>query len=372
MRSAALTSDAGHILRAVELARRAEGFTHPNPMVGCVLVRDGGVVSEGWHKGPGQDHAEAMALRLAAEKARGTTAYVTLEPCNHYGRTPPCSKALIEAGVAEVVYGLRDVNPEAEGGAAALRAAGIEARLTESREARSACAELVRPWVHSLRCHRPWVTAKVAMSLDGFTATEAGESKWITGKEARARGHDLRQRTGAIMVGSGTMLADDPSLDARPEGRKAAPSLKVVLDSQLRTPTDAKLLKSFGPALIIGHEGADPARADVLREAGAEVELLPGENNCPDLLAALRLLKKRDITDLMIEGGGTLLGAAFTAGIVDEVWAFIAPVILGGGRNAASGAPFQRLRDAYRLQCLTAEPVGQDILLRGLRQRKVP
>jgi diaminohydroxyphosphoribosylaminopyrimidine deaminase/5-amino-6-(5-phosphoribosylamino)uracil reductase len=372
LRSAALTSDAGHILRAVELARRAEGFTHPNPMVGCVLVRNGQTIAEGWHEGPGQEHAEAMALRLAGETARGAAAYVTLEPCNHYGRTPPCAKALIEAGVAEVIYGLRDVNPEAEGGAAALRAAGIPARLTESRGARSACAELVRPWVHSLRCHRPWVTAKLAMSLDGFTATEAGESKWITGEAARARGHDLRQRTGAIMVGSGTVLADNPGLDPRPEGRKAAPSLKVVLDSQLRTPTDAKLLTSFGPSLIIGHEGADPARAEALREAGAAVELLPGENNCPDLLAALRLLKARDITDLMIEGGGTLLGAAFAAGVVDEVWAFVAPVILGGGRSAASGAPFQRLAEAYRLQNLAAEPVGQDILLRGLRQRKAP
>jgi diaminohydroxyphosphoribosylaminopyrimidine deaminase/5-amino-6-(5-phosphoribosylamino)uracil reductase len=370
MRSAALTSDAGHMKRAVELARRAEGFTHPNPMVGCVLVRGSEVVAEGWHKGPGQEHAEAMTLRLAGEKARGAAAYVTLEPCNHHGRTPPCSKALIEAGVTEVVYGLRDVNPEAEGGAASLRAAGIEARLTASREARAACAELVRPWVHSLRCHRPWVTAKLAMSLDGFTATETGESKWITGEAARARGHDLRQRTGAIMVGVGTVLADDPGLEPRPVGRKAAPSLKVVLDSQLRTPTDAKLLKTFGPSLIIGHESADAAKAEVLRDAGASVALLPGDRQRPDLLQALRFLKSREVTDLMIEGGGTLLGEAFAAGVVDEVWAFIAPVILGGGRSAASGAPFERLADAYRLHRVTAEPVGDDILLRGLRQRK--
>jgi diaminohydroxyphosphoribosylaminopyrimidine deaminase/5-amino-6-(5-phosphoribosylamino)uracil reductase len=199
-------------------------------MVGCVLVKDGGTIADGWHKAPGEEHAEAMALRLAGKDARGATAYVTLEPCNHYGRTPPCAKGLIGAGVARVVYGMRDPNALAEGGADTIRAAGIEAALVPDRDARLACAELIRPWVHSLRCWRPWVTAKLAMTLDGYTATRTGESKWITGEEARARGHDLRQRSGAIIVGIETVLADDPGLDPRPTGRGAAPSLKVVLD----------------------------------------------------------------------------------------------------------------------------------------------
>lgn len=356
--------------RALELAKRAEGFTHPNPMVGCILVKDGEVVAEGWHKGPGQEHAEAMALRLAGEAAAGATAYVTLEPCNHYGRTPPCSDALIKARVAEVVYGLRDLNTLAEGGAARLRETGIEASLVDDKDLRAACAELIRPWVHTLKCHRPWVTAKLAMTLDGYTATPGGESKWITGPEARLRGHDLRQRTGAIIVGVETVLADDPGLDARPEGRTPAPGLKVVLDSALRTPPTARLLVSPGKALIIGHEAAAAERAKRLEAAGAEVLLLPGEGRRPDLGEALRQLKEREVTDAMIEGGGTLLGSAFDGGFVDEVWAFVAPVLFGGGRPAFAGRGPARLDEAFRLSWTTTEHLGRDLLIRGLRERK--
>ncbi|NNU16052.1 bifunctional diaminohydroxyphosphoribosylaminopyrimidine deaminase/5-amino-6-(5-phosphoribosylamino)uracil reductase RibD [Parvularcula sp. ZS-1/3] len=359
--------DAQHIERAIALARNAEGFTHPNPMVGCVLVKDGAVVAEGWHKGPGQEHAEAMALRLAGDAARGAVAYVTLEPCNHHGRTPPCSEALIAAGVAGVVYGLRDVNPLAVGGAERLREAGIPTRLAEGR-VRTACAELVRPWVHTLKCWRPWVTAKLAMSLDGFTATTSGESKWITGPEARQRGHDLRQRTGAIIVGVGTVLADNPSLDPRPEGREPAPSLKVVLDSELRTPIDAKLLTTPGVTLIVGHEDADSSRASALEDAGAEVVLLLGEGR-PDIKELLRLLKERGQNDVMIESGGTLLGAAFDADVIDEVWAFTAPMILGAGRPAIASKGRTSLANALRLEKTEIEKLGQDTLLRGLKKR---
>lgn len=363
-------SHAAHMMRAVELARRAEGFTHPNPMVGCVLVKAGEVIAEGWHKGPGQEHAEAMALRLAGTAARGATAYVTLEPCNHFGRTPPCSEALIREGIAEVIFGIRDMNPEAEGGAAALTAAGIPARVfTGDRDVTAACAELIRPWLHTMKCHRPWVTAKLAMTLDGYTATPTGESKWITGENARARGHDLRQRTGAIIVGVGTVLADDPGLDPRPAGREPAPSLKVVLDSQLRTPIPSKLLKTPGPSLIIGHESASPERAAALEAAGAEVLLLPGEEGRPDLLEALRTLKEKGVNDAMIEGGGTLLGAALDVGIIDEVWAFVAPVLFGQGRPALAGTGPERLRDALRLAKPITETLGPDVLIRGLRER---
>lgn len=359
---------AQHMARAVALARRAEGFTHPNPMVGCVLVKDGAVLAEGWHKAPGHEHAEAMALRLAGEQARGATAYVTLEPCNHYGRTPPCSAALIGAGVTEVIYGLRDVNPLAEGGAAALRAAGISVSLAPP-EARTACAELVRPWVHSVQCWRPWVTAKLGMTMDGFTATHSGESKWITGAEARARGHDLRQRTSAIIVGVGTVLADDPALDSRPEGREPAPSTKVVFDSTLRTPPEARLIATPGPALIISHESACNERAARLEDTGANVLRLPGDNGRPSIKEAMKHLHSAGHTDVMIEGGSEVLGAAFGAGLVDEVWAFVAPALMIDGRPAITGPGAERLTDILRLGRREVETHGNDILIRGVRER---
>ncbi|MEM6913012.1 MAG: bifunctional diaminohydroxyphosphoribosylaminopyrimidine deaminase/5-amino-6-(5-phosphoribosylamino)uracil reductase RibD [Pseudomonadota bacterium] len=356
--------------RAVALARRAEGFTHPNPMVGCVLVRDGEVVGEGWHHAPGLPHAEVEAMRDAGDKARGATAYVTLEPCNHYGKTPPCANGMMEAGVAAVVFGIRDLNKEAEGGAVTLRKAGIEARhFSGDREVTSACADLIRPWVHSLSCWRPWVTAKLAMTLDGATATTTGESKWITGPAARARGHDLRQRTGAIMVGVETVLADNPSLDARPQGREPAPGLKVILDSALRTPPSAKLFSTQGSTVVIGHEDADETPARSLEAAGADVVLLPGNDGRPDLQDALRYLKEQKILDLMIEGGGTLLGAAFDAGVVDEVWAFVAPMVMGGGRRAVGGTGPEALSDAMQLANITTEQLGPDLLIRGLAKR---
>lgn len=358
------------MMRAIELARLAEGFTHPNPMVGCVLVKNGEVIAEGYHARPGEAHAEAMALAKAGEAARGATAYVTLEPCNHYGRTPPCSEALINAGVREVFFGIRDINDEAEGGAARLREAGIEAKLfTGDRDITAACAELIRPWVHNLKCWRPWITAKLAMTLDGYTATPSGESKWITGPAARQRGHDLRQRTNGILVGVETVLTDDPGLDARPEGRNAAPSFKIVLDSTLRTPTQAKLLTTPGTALIIAHETAPSGKVSALEEYGAEVVLLSGNDGRPDFKKALQHLKTRGVVDLMIEGGGTILGAAFDADVVDEVWAFQAPILFGGGRPAIQARGPERLSDALRLSKPYFERLGDDTLIRGLRER---
>ncbi|MEM7739998.1 MAG: RibD family protein, partial [Pseudomonadota bacterium] len=258
----------------------------------------------------------------------------------------------------------------AEGGAATLQKAGIEARLfSGDRDVTTACADLIRPWVHSLSCWRPWVTAKLAMTLDGVTATTTGESKWITGPAARARGHDLRQRTGAIMVGVETVLADNPSLDARPQGRKPAPGFKVILDSALRTPPSAKLFSAQGSTVVIGHENAGETQARSLEAAGADVVLLPGSDGRPDLQDALRYLKEKKVLDLMIEGGGTLLGAAFDAGVVDEVWAFVAPMVMGGGRRAVGGTGPDALSDAMQLASITTEQLGPDLLIRGLAKR---
>lgn len=357
------------ILRAVELARRAEGRTAPNPMVGCVLMRDGEVIGEGWHKGPGQLHAEAAALVDAIERggdARGATAYVTLEPCNHHGRTPPCSEGLIAAGVAEVVYAVPDPNPLAAGGAERLRAAGLKVRHVPMAEA----DRLARPWIYSLRAPRPWVTAKLAMSLDGRTATRSGASKWITGELARGRGHDLRQVSDAILIGVGTVLADDPGLDPRPEGREPAPSLKVILDTSLRTPPTAKLLTTPGSVLIASGPEAAPARVQALEAAGAEILPLPLEAGRLPLDMLLRHLKDRACQRVMIEGGGTLLGAAFDGGLVDEVWAFLAPTLIGGGRPAIDGMGPEGLEGAFDLDDLQTEQLGRDLLLRGVLAKR--
>ncbi|WP_081871326.1 bifunctional diaminohydroxyphosphoribosylaminopyrimidine deaminase/5-amino-6-(5-phosphoribosylamino)uracil reductase RibD [Parvularcula oceani] len=407
-----MTDEADIMRRAIALARRAEGRTSPNPLVGCVLVRDGAIVGEGWHEGPGLPHAEVMALRDAGDAARGAVAYVTLEPCNHTGRTGPCSLALIEAGVSEVVYAVADPNPLAAGGAQRLRSAGIPARQGPCEDEARA---LIRPWLHGLASDLPWVTAKFAASLDGRTATRTGDSKWITGPEARARSHELRQRCDAVLVGVGTVLADDPSLDPRPQGQEPAPGLKVVLDTHLRTPADARLLTSPGRTLIACGEEADAGKADALRAAGAEVQAFPqgeplpwerstssvsgegqqrrgsGERIFPspqitdldssrgggeaaprtvDLRAVLLALRKRDCLSVMVEGGASVLGSAFDRGLVDEVWAFLAPVIIGGGQPAIAGRGPDTVAEALRLSGAVTETHGPDILIRGLTQRQ--
>ena len=357
-------SDEAHMRRALALAAEGLGRTSPNPSVGCVLVREGRIVGEGRTQPPGGPHAEIVALREAGEAARGARCYTTLEPCDHQGRTGPCSLALIEAGVAEVIYALPDPNPLAAGGAARLRAAGVRARgglLADEARAQ------LRPWLHAVAgAPRPWVTAKLAASLDGRTATRTGDSKWITGEAARARGHELRQRSDAVMVGVGTVLADDPGLDPRPEAADPAPGLKLVLDTHLRTPPTARLLRSPGPVLIACGEGAEPGARAALEAAGAEVAAFPTDGASVDLAAVLAALRARDCLCVMIEGGAALLGSAFDAGLVDEVWAFLAPVIIGGGQPAVAGQGPARLADAFRLHAVRTEALGPDILVRGL------
>ncbi|MEM9987887.1 MAG: bifunctional diaminohydroxyphosphoribosylaminopyrimidine deaminase/5-amino-6-(5-phosphoribosylamino)uracil reductase RibD [Pseudomonadota bacterium] len=354
-------TDNDYLRQAVALATRAWGQTAPNPLVGCVLVRKGEVVAEGWHRGPGTPHAEADALQKAGAHAQDATAYVTLEPCNHHGQTPPCSEALIKAGVAEVVYAVADPNPVAAGGAERLAAAGVKVRKVIYPQAE----ELVRPWIHSLTSSRPYVYAKLAMSLDGYTATRTGQSKWITGPEARAKGHNLRQQTDAILVGVGTVLADDPRLDPRPEGRESAPSLKVVLDTHLRTPLDAKLLSSPGPVLMAVGPNTDADKRAAFEERGATVLPLPLVGGRPSLPILLRHLKTIPCQSVMVEGGGSLLGSAFDEKLVDEVWAFMAPLIMGGGQPAINGIGPAHVQEALRLENISTESLGQDLFLRG-------
>lgn len=354
-----------YMKRALMLAARGEGRTAPNPLVGCVLVKDDKIVGEGWHEGPGLDHAEIAALKSAGDKARGATCYVTLEPCNHTGRTGPCVEALIEAGVAEVSYALADPNPVAMGGAARLGEAGI--KVTQGvfeKEARS----LNRFWLHSLDAKRPFVVAKFATSLDGKIATASGDSKWITGESARDRAHDLRREVDAIIVGADTVIADDPALTARIGLQETRCPLRIVLDSTARTFPGAKVYDRAGKgAMLVTTKAAPESRLAAFREHGVEILTLDtGRNTRPDLEVLLKDLGARGLMGVMIEGGGAVLGSFFDEGLVDEVWAFIAPVIIGGaGQSPVAGVGISSIADAFRLEDIDTQTLCHDILVRG-------
>ena len=286
--------DRSYMMRAIDLARRAEGYTSPNPMVGCVIVKAGRIVGEGFHAKPGSAHAEVAALRAAGAEAKGASAYVTLEPCNHTGRTGPCTEALIAAGIAHVVYAVADPNPLAAGGARRLRAAGIR---VESGLCEPEARQLARFWLHRQATGRPYIVAKYAASLDGRIATRSGDSKWITSDAARLRAHDLRQACDAIIVGAETVLKDDPSLTARPSlpaGRRdGAHPLRVILDSRGRVPVDAKVFRSTTPgkALVITTKAMPMLKQSALENRGVEVIKMPAETaGRPSIAAVVGLL----------------------------------------------------------------------------------
>ena len=355
--------------RALDLARAHLGETSPNPTVGAVLVKNGRIIAEGYHRAAGQPHAEIVALRQAGADARGATLYVTLEPCDHYGRTPPCSLAIIEAGVQQVFYATSDPNPTAGGGAQRMAAAGIQVyRGPGEEEAR----EINRFFFHHVRTGLPYVIAKFAASLDGKIATHTGDSQWITGPEARQRGHHLRSQVDAILVGAGTVIADDPQLTARrPDGRLASRQpLRVALDSSGRIPLAAQIFSPDlpGRTLVATTTAMAAARRRALKERGVEVATLPadasGRVSIPHLLAHLG---QRQTLSLMVEGGGEVLGSFFAAKVVQEVWAFLAPLIIGGegAPGPVRGPGAVQLADATRLQDVHLEAVGKDWLFRA-------
>lgn len=354
---------------ALELAAQAQGRTSPNPMVGAVIVRDGQVVGQGYHRQAGTPHAEIHALREAGERARGAVVYVTLEPCVHHGRTPPCIDALIEAGVAEVHMAMLDPNPRVAGrGRQALERAGIRTVVGEEEEAARRLNMAFITWITT---GRPWVIAKFAMSLDGKIATRTGESQWITSPEARQRGHMLRDQVDAILVGLGTVQADDPRLTTRLDGREDGQHpLRVVLDSRGRAPLEARV---FDPVLsgrtLVATTGAmTKERRRTLAEHDIEVLTLSadekGRVSLPHLLDALG---ERETTSLLVEGGHTVLGSFLGAGLVDKVMAFIAPKIIGGQEapGPVGGAGTARLADAVTLTDLYVERIGPDVLITG-------
>ena len=356
---------------AIDLARNGRGMTSPNPLVGAVLVDDdGNVVGEGWHHKAGEAHAEVNALAEAGEKARGTTAYVTLEPCSHYGRTGPCCEALIAAGVKKVVVAIGDPNPKVAGnGIRRLQEEGIEVNVgVLAKEA----AEINEVFLHWITTNRPFVALKYAMTLDGKIATGTGDSKWITGEEARTHAHFLRSIYDAILVGKGTVLADDPSLTCRlVEGKNP---IRIVLDAKLEMPLTAKVL-SDGEAETIIVAGKDVLPERLAERTGLEkVEVLQvdTDDGKVDLNALLTTLSERKITSILVEGGGAVHGSFFDAGFVDRVYAFIAPKLIGGKEalSPIGGMGCLKIADGLKLDRVETMALGNDFLITGCRTKR--
>lgn len=342
--------------RALRLAERGAYTTRPNPMVGCVLAHGEEVVGEGWHARAGEPHAEVHALREAGDRARGATAYVTLEPCAHVGRTGPCADALVEAGVARVVAAMRDPFGQVDGaGLARLRAAGIAVELgLMEREAR----ELNRGFVSRMVRGRPWLRVKLATSLDGRSALASGDSKWISGEASRRDVHRWRARAGALLTGAGTVLADDPSLTVRLGGdTPCAAPLRVVLDPGLATVARGRVREGDAPTLYLHAPDAKPPRG-----MDAERAHVPVERGRFDLGAVLRLLAGREINEVQVEAGATLAGAFLAAGLVDELLLYVAPVILGAeARPLFDGLDIARMAERLELDVLETRRLGGDI-----------
>lgn len=350
-----------HLLmaRALRLAERAAWTTRPNPMVGCVIAHGDEVVGEGWHQRAGGPHAEVFALRAAGVRARGATAYVTLEPCAHYGRTPPCALALIEAGVARVVAAMGDPFPDVDGGGfALLRQAGIEVAVGLMADKARA---LNQGFLSRIERGRPFVRVKLAGSLDGRTAMANGESKWITGEAARADVQRWRARAGAILTGAATVLADDPQLTARPEEGEFLPPLRVVLDARLRTLDRHRVREGEASTLYLHGEGA---AVPMLEDAAFAALPLSAEGRF-DLAAVMRLLAARDINEVHVEAGPTLCGALLKAGLVDELLLYVAPMLMGdGARPLLAGLGIEAMEQAVKLKVFDARMLGEDLRLR--------
>lgn len=354
--------------RAIELAKQGVGWTAPNPLVGAVVVKNGRVIGEGYHRKYGELHAERNALAACTEDPAGATLYVTLEPCCHYGKTPPCTEIIIEKKIAKVVIGSRDPNPKVAGkGARILREHGIEVVEDYMREA---CDALNPVFFHYITTKTPYVVLKFAMTLDGKIATRTGASKWITGEAARNHVHQLRGRYAGILAGIGTVLADDPMLNCRIDG--AHQPLRIILDSQLRIPMGSRLVRSAKeyPLLIVCNESnrdreEGTSRIQKLEEAGAKVWTLPEKNGHPDLNVLMQRLGEEKIDSVLIEGGGTVNEAALKAHIVHHVYAYIAPKIFGGedAKTPVEGSGIRLPQECANLRLAKITVLLNDMLL---------
>ncbi len=357
--------DRRYMERALELARLGQGWVEPNPMVGCVIAHGPEVVGEGWHQRFGGAHAEVEALREAGQRARGATLYVTLEPCCHQGKTPPCTEAILAAGVQRVVAAMKDPFPQVAGqGLRRLAEAGLEVHcgLLEAEARR-----LNAPYLKLIQTGRPWVIAKWAMTLDGKLATRTGQSRWISGPESRALVHQLRGRVDAVLVGSRTAALDDPLLTARPPGPRTA--VRIVVDGRARLTSESQLVRTARQAPVLVAAGPEAAAVDLrrLESAGCEVFVAPGQTPQERLLALLDELGRRRMTNLLVEGGGRLLGALLDLRAIDEVHVFIAPKLFGGldAPTPLAGLGIDRTEQAVQLDSVQIERVGQDIYVTG-------
>jgi diaminohydroxyphosphoribosylaminopyrimidine deaminase/5-amino-6-(5-phosphoribosylamino)uracil reductase len=354
--------------RALFLARKGIGKTAPNPAVGCVIVRDGSIVGEGWHRKAGTPHAEIHALRQAGELARGADLYVTLEPCSHFGKTPPCADAIIAAGVARVFVGMIDPNPKVSGtGMQKLENAGIavSAGILEQE-----CRSINLPFIKQITTGLPHVTMKSAMTLDGCTATPGGDSKWISSLASRRYVHRLRSRMDAVMTGSGTLLADDPQLTVRMA--KGQSPLRIVIDSDLQTPVVSALMAEADRVpVLIASCSSDGVKAAALIAAGAEIICCPGADGRVDLEELLKILGKRGIQSILLEAGERLCGELQRQGLIDSYLFFIAPKLLGGsGKGLFAGAGAALMQNAARLEIQRVARIGGDILVTAVPEGK--
>jgi len=367
---------ANYMKGALTLAKLALGLTSPNPAVGAVIVKQGVVVGMGYTQPPGSWHAEVMALQQAGAKARGATMYVTLEPCCHFGRTPPCTDAIIAGGIKDVHVATKDPNPVVAGkGIAALEEAGIRITVgeleTEAREVNEAYLKYVTTGM-------PFVTAKVGMSLDGKIATRSGDSKWITGEESRRFVHELRNIVDAVMVGVNTVKTDNPRLTARScSGKGGKPKkqpLRVIVDGRGSTPETAQVFREPGNTLVVLSGPVDKARAEAYRQVGSDVIELPRKSageSLVDLEQLLRELGKREMTHILVEGGGKLVGSLFDANLIDRLIVLIAPIVIGGldAPSPVGGKGIGRIREAFAIDRMTVIKSGNDIMISGYPRR---
>ena len=355
--------------QALSLAKLALGQVSPNPAVGTVVVKNDIVLGQGYTQPAGSQHAEVLALEQAGEQARGGVMYVTLEPCCHYGRTPPCTQAIIAAGITEVHLAMLDPNPLVSGrGKDELAREGIRIYVSEHE---AAAGEINEAYTKFITTGIPFVTAKFAISLDGKIATKSGDSKWISNEETRKQVHNLRYTTDAIMVGVNTVLADDPLLTSRCCGGRGGTArkqpLRVVVDGKGRTPPTARLFSEPGKTLLALGKSVTPEEIRAFAQAGTEILGLPSASGLVDLEKLLKALGEREITNVLVEGGGILLGSLFDYGLVDKVIAFVAPIIIGGkeAKTAVSGKGVDKIADSLKLERISMEKFGEDLMISG-------
>jgi diaminohydroxyphosphoribosylaminopyrimidine deaminase/5-amino-6-(5-phosphoribosylamino)uracil reductase len=364
--SASESFDREAMSRAVELARPYVGTTGPNPSVGAVVAKDGAIITQGWHEGPGRPHAEKVALEGIGSGAKGADLYVTLEPCNFTGRTPPCTKAIIAAGIKRVVCGTLDPNPKvAGGGVKELRDAGIEVTVGVLQ---GECRRLVEGYAKYITTGLPWVTVKYAMTLDGKTGARTGDSFWITGEAARARAHEFRRQHSAVLVGAGTVRRDDPRLTVRLDGANPTGGpVRVIVSSDCDLPPDAKVFDTPPATWVVTTARAPDDKRSRLNAAGAEVITVGEKDGRVDTVDILRALGEREIASVLVEGGSEITGGLLDAGLVDKVIAAVAPKLFGGSEapTPAGGVGVEKAADAIGLSEVSFERVGDDFYITG-------